>query len=201
MPNAPEPLVPELKSQVPAQGNALTRGFGRLMLRLLGWKVKGELPDVPKAVFAAAPHTSNWDFILAMFAVLAMGVKISYLMKKEAFIWPLRSVFLWLGGIPLDRSAAADTVEQISGWFSNSERLWVVITPEGTRSRVPKWKTGFLRVAHRADVPVVLVAWDFPSKTMHIDRLWHCSGDHELDAEQIRAYICKTYRGRHPQLQ
>ncbi|WP_370978087.1 lysophospholipid acyltransferase family protein [Agaribacterium sp. ZY112] len=195
------PSVPSLPADVPHQGGRITRFIGRSLLRLFGWKIEGELPNVPRAVFAAAPHTSNWDFVLAMFAVLAMGIKISFLMKKEAFIWPLKGLFLALGGIPLNRRAAGDTVEQICSWFESHKKLWVVITPEGTRSYVAKWKTGFLRAAYNAGVPVVLVAWDFPSKTMHIDSTWYPSGDHEKDAEQIRKHLCGRYTGRHPDKQ
>ena len=194
-------VVPDLPDGVPTQGNRVSKALGRCLLRLCGWKVAGELPNIPRAVFAAAPHTSNWDFVLAMMAVLAMGVKISYLMKKEAFIWPLRGLFMALGGIPLDRKAATDAVEQISSWFSKTPRLWVVITPEGTRAHVEKWKTGFLRTAYQANVPVILVAWHYPTKTMHIDGLWHCTGDHERDAYDIRAHMCERYVGRHPDKQ
>lgn len=191
-------VIPE---EVPRLGNAVTRAVGRGLLRLLGWKVVGELPPVRKAVFAAAPHTSNWDFLVAMAAVMAMGLKISYLMKKEAFFWPFKDVFMSLGGIPIDRKAAVDTVQQIKTWFAKEESLWVVITPEGTRSYVKKWKTGFLRVAEQSSVPVVLVAWDYPSKTMHIDKLWRVGCDHDKDAEEIRHYLCSKYTGCHPEKQ
>lgn len=197
----PYDLVPERKESTPKFGNKLVRKIGRAGLRLMGWKVRGDLPDLPKAVFSAAPHTSNWDFILAMFAVMAIGVKISYLMKKEAFFWPFKGLFMALGGIPLDRKATDDTVTQIVHCFNKADRLWVVITPEGTRKFVEKWKTGFLRVAHEAEVPVILVAWDYPSKTLFIDRVWHPSGDHNADVEEIRTYMRAKYTGRHPQKQ
>lgn len=194
-------LVPELPQHAPHFGGVLVQSIGKVGLRLLGWKVKGTLPDTPKAVFSAAPHTSNWDFIIAMFSVMAIGVKISYLMKKEAFFWPFKGVFMALGGIPIDRKASDDTVTQIVNWYEKSERLWVVITPEGTRKRVDKWKTGFLRVAEGAMVPVILVAWDYPSKTMVIDQLWRPTGDHAKDAQSIQIYMRNKYAGRYPDKQ
>lgn len=197
----PSNSVPDLGKKTPRFGNTFTRRLGLLGLKLMGWKVKGEIPNIPKAVFSAAPHTSNWDFIIAMCAVMALGVKISYLMKKEAFFWPLKGLFMSLGGVPLDRGAAEDTVSQIVTWLDKSESMWVVITPEGTRKRVEKWKTGFLRVASDAGVPVVLVAWDYPSRTLFVDRLWHPSGDHINDAERIQKYINDKYQGRHPDKQ
>lgn len=194
-------LVPSVGELTPRFGNAAVRAIGRAGLRLFGWRVEGDIPNIPKAVFSAAPHTSNWDFVTAMLAVMAMGVRISFLMKKEAFFWPFKSLFMALGGLPLDRSASEDTVEQIVRSLEQSEQMWVVITPEGTRKRVEKWKTGFLRVAESAKVPVILVGWDYPSRTMFVDKLWHPSGDHIADAEAIRAYISGKYTGRHPERQ
>jgi 1-acyl-sn-glycerol-3-phosphate acyltransferase len=194
-------LMPFLPEQVPRFGGPVARWIGRLGLRTLGWRIEGEFPNIPKTVFAAAPHTSNWDFIIAMFAVLAMGVKISYLMKKEAFFWPFKGLFMSLGGIPIDRSAASDTVDQAGQWFKQNEKLWVVVTPEGTRAKVERWKTGFLRIAEAGGVPVCLVAWDYPSKRIIIEKTWHPSGDHARDADDIKDYICKKYKGRNPQYQ
>jgi 1-acyl-sn-glycerol-3-phosphate acyltransferase len=192
------PLDPKLSPLTPSFGNRFTRCIGRGLLRLLGWKVCGELPNIPKLVLAAGPHTSNWDFIIAMLAVLAFGVKISYLMKKEAFFWPFKSLFMSLGGIPIDRKGASGTVSQAADWFDSNEKIWVVVTPEGTRKKVERWKTGFLRIADQAQVPVFLVAWDYPNKVLHLDKLWERSGDHSADAEAIRHYINSNYTARHP---
>jgi len=136
-----------------------------------------------------------------MLFVMATGIRISYLMKKEAFIWPFGKLFMALGGIPLNRKAADDTVEQITQWYREHDKVWVVITPEGTRGKVERWKTGFLRLAERADVPVYLVAWDYPTKTIHIGKKWPRTGDHVRDAEGIRDYLCARYAGRYPENQ
>ncbi len=197
MPNTHEPLVPELPASLPKLGNALSRGIGCMCLRLLGWRVAGELPDVRRAIFAAAPHTSNWDFIVAMAGMLGLGIKLSYLMKKEAFFWPFKRLFLALGGIPLDRQSTHDTVEQLAQWFASVDQAWLAITPEGTRTKVNRWKTGFLCLASIANVPVVLVGWDYPTKTIYIDKIWPASGDHVQDAEAIRAYMNRKFTGKH----
>ena len=193
--------LPPVSDSVPQMGNAFTRTLGRLLLRCVGWRIQGALPPNPRAVFAAAPHTSNWDFILAMFVILALGVRVSFLMKKEAFFWPFASLFKSLGGVPLDRSATGGVVEQAVEEFAKRKSFWLVITPEGTRSRVARWKTGFLRVAYDSGVPVILVAWDYPSRTFHIDRVWQATSDHSADAEILREQVNNQYRARHPERQ
>ncbi len=190
-----------LPEKVPSTGNALTRWLGRTILRSIGWQVKGELPNHAQVVICGAPHTSNWDFIIAMGVSLAMGIKFSYLMKKEAFIWPFRGLFMAMGGIPLDRGSSVDTVQQIAQWYRDHDQVWLAITPEGTRSKVERWKTGFLRIAHQAQVPVFLVGWHYPEKALYLDKLWRTTGDHVKDAEEIRAYLTSRYQGAHPEKQ
>lgn len=194
-------IIPEIPENMPRFGNSFTRGIGLSILRLMGWRVVGEFPNIRKTVFAAGPHTSNWDFIIAMAVVLGGGIKISYLMKREAFFWPFKGLFIALGGIPIDRGSASETVNQAAQSFQNHDKLWLAITPEGTRNRVDKWKTGFLRIAHEAELPICLVAWDYPNKSLIIEKLWYASGDFEGDAEEIKNYICGQYQGRHPQRQ
>ena len=192
------PLLPE---SVPKRQNKLLTEFGKFFLKLFGWRVKGEFPNQPKLVIALAPHTSNWDFVIAMIAMLATGVRLNYLMKKEAFIWPLSGFWRWLGGIAIDRSSGQNVVKQIASEFDASEKLWVAITPEGTRRKVTHWKTGFLRVAERAQVPVFIIAWDYANKSIVLDRAWPTSGDYVMDAEAIKAHINARYQGRHPHWQ
>lgn len=197
-----EPVIDfDIPASMPKGGNRFTRFLGRVLLRSIGWKLRGALPNEPKVIVAAAPHTSNWDFIIAMGTIMSLGLSISYLMKKEAFIWPLKGFFLWLGGIPIDRKASGDTVEQISNWYSTHEKVWVVLTPEGTRSKVDKWKTGFLRIAEQANIPIFIVAWDYPSKTLNLLPCWKTTGDHAADAQAIRDMINEKYIAKYPEKQ
>jgi 1-acyl-sn-glycerol-3-phosphate acyltransferase len=197
----PEPLVPELPPALPRKGNVFSRCLGRCLLRMLGWRIEGELPNQPKMVVAVGLHTSNWDFLVAMAVILALGIRVNYLMKKEAFIWPFTRIFVWLGGVPLDRRSTANTVEQLVIHYRQADKLWVVITPDGTRKKVESWKTGFLRIAAGAEVPVLVTAWDYSRKVFVIDRVWATTQDHAADAAKVRNYLCGHFCGRHPQNQ
>lgn len=200
--NFSEPIINfDIPQAMPRAGNRFTRWLGRSLMRLIGWKLRGALPSEGKVIVAAAPHTSNWDFIIAIGTIMSLGLRISYLMKKEAFVWPFKGFFLWLGGIPIDRKASENTVDQIADWYSTHEKVWVVLTPEGTRSKVDKWKTGFLRIAEKADIPIFLVAWDYPTKTLHLLPTWKTTGDHAADAEAIQNMVNAKYVGRHPEKQ
>ena len=195
------PVITELPSEAPSKGNRVTRAIGRALLRMIGWRIVGHTPRCPKVIICAAPHTSNWDFVLAMLAVLTLGLRASYLMKKEAFIWPLAGLFKWLGGVPVERAQAGGLVRSMVTWLNNREKAWLLITPEGTRKKVDRYKTGFLRVAELADVPVGLVAWDYANKCIVIEKIWTLTGDNEADCEGIRQYLNNRYVARHPQWQ
>ncbi len=193
-------LLPAIPDNMPRRNGRFGPWLGRLLLRLLGWRVEGELPNVNKCMVAAAPHTSNWDFFLAMPALLALDVKASWMMKKEAFFWPMKGVLMSLGGIPTDRAAAGGVVTQMARAYRDSEQLWIGITPEGTRGKVDRWKTGFLRIAYEAQVPVVLAGWDFPNKVMRFGRVFYPTGDYEKDIAEIRAYYRDNFQGKNPEL-
>jgi 1-acyl-sn-glycerol-3-phosphate acyltransferase len=182
-------------------GNALTRFLGRSVLKLLGWRVSGELPPEKHMIVMVAPHTSNWDFITAMAALTGAGVKWSYLMKREAFFFPFKTLFMALGGVPVDRSQKTGFVEQAAEEFQRRDKFWLALTPEGTRSKVPEYKTGFLRIAQLAEVPVFVVAWNYPTKEIVLDKIWATTDNIDNDARDIRDYINQHYTGRYPELQ
>ena len=106
-----------------------------------------------------------------------------------------------LGGIPIDRHAAKDRVEQIVTWYEENPTLWVAITPEGTRSKVDVWKTGFLRIAEQAQAPVFLIGFDYQKKHLVLDTIWPTTGDHVADAEEVRQYMTSKFHGRNKSLQ
>ncbi len=195
-------LIPEIPAQMPTMGNRFSRALGRGLLRLIGWRVAGELPAQKKLMVIGAPHTSNWDFLVASFALLALGLKASVMMKQEAFVWPLKGLFSAMGFIPIDRHKAQDVVGQTVNWYAEHDKCWIAIAPEGTRSKVDDWKSGFLRIAHAAEVPVLLVGFDYPSKSIAlVSELFIPSGEHEADVRKLRDYYATHFTGRHPDKQ
>jgi len=191
---------PVVNEHVPRMGNGFTRLLSEGVLKLMGWKITGVFPQDPKVVFIGAPHTSNWDLILALAAMQAVGLRASWMMKKEAFFWPLGGLFKKLGGVPIDRSAENDVTSQMAVWFAANNKAYLGITPEGTRSKVKTFKRGYLRIAYAAKVPVFLVAVDAIKKEVVLDRIWPVTGDIDIDNQNIKAYYDENYKGIRPGL-
>ncbi|RWU08946.1 acyltransferase [Pseudidiomarina gelatinasegens] len=189
----------EIQGDFPLRGNAFSRWVGRTGLLLLGgWKVEGDLPQVRKAIIPVAPHTSNWDFFIGVFAMLALGLNLSFLGKHTIFRFPVNSLLRWLGGIPVDRRAASGVVEQMVAQFQQREHLILALSPEGTRKKVAEWKKGFLHIAQSAKVPVVPIALDFSRKVIEITPALMIRG--EIDAELLRVKAALAHAvGKHPE--
>jgi 1-acyl-sn-glycerol-3-phosphate acyltransferase len=173
--------------------------LARRILALFGWRLVGRLPATPKYVIIAAPHTSNWDFIVAILAATAFGLRINFMMKDELFRPPWGWFFRALGGIPINRRSNNKVVDQMVERFAEREQLALVIPPEGTRSKVAKWKTGFYYIALGAGVPILLGFADFARKQVGFGPLITPSGDIEADMAGIRAFYSGIV-GRRPEL-
>ena len=159
-----------------------------LLLRLAGWKVKITVPDYPKCIICVAPHTSNWDFILGKLAYASVGRKAGFLMKEAWFFWPLGYFFRAIGGIAVPKARGSQLSEIIIRKFRDSKRMQLAITPEGTRSRVTRWRTGFLHIAQDAGVPIVLGAIDAAPRQIIIEKEFKPTGDIEADMKAIKSY-------------
>jgi 1-acyl-sn-glycerol-3-phosphate acyltransferase len=189
-------VVPPLPPSAPrVKPNAFTRWLGRTVLRLGGWRVVGTLPDLPKLVVIAAPHSSNWDGIWGFAAKLALGLEIRVLGKAQLFWWPLGPLLRKLGVIPVDRSRSQGTVEQAVELIRNSPRIWYTLAPEGTRKRVERWKTGFWKIAHGAGVPILPAYFHYPEKTIGLGPLFTTGEDMEADILALREWY-RPWRGR-----
>ncbi len=175
----------------------LLRRTSRALLRLLGWRVLGELPPAAeRCVVVAAPHTSNWDFPYTLLGAFALGMKIRWLGKASLFRAPFGGPMRWLGGIAVDRArtnnlvaASVEALRQAPG------PLQLVVSPEGTRSRTAQWKTGFHRIARGAGLPIQLSYLDWGTRTCGLGPLVEPGEDLEADIERIRAFYA-PFRGR-----
>jgi len=171
----------------------LIRWLSLFILKISGWRIEGCLPEIPKIVLIAAPHTSNWDFPITLFIAFAVKAKIYWMGKDALFRFPFGTLFKWLGGIPVDRSRSNNIVDQMIRRFSDNDRLIVTIPPSGTRKKVMKWKTGFYYIARGADVPIVLAYLDYRRKEGGFGPVFIPTGDIESDMKEIRAF----YSGIH----
>ena len=187
----------------PGVGAPLMERLGRFLLPAIGWRVEGlELLTGSQYVLVVAPHTSNWDLPVGLICAHALGLftnwQVGYLIKAEAIRWPLIGRLLhWFGGIPVERHAAQDVVDQVVAIFRTAGRLVIAITPEGTRSHRDYWKTGFYRIALKAEVPLALAFLDFKRRVAGIGKVFTPSGDPETDIQIIREFYAPI-TARHP---
>jgi 1-acyl-sn-glycerol-3-phosphate acyltransferase len=195
-----EDVAPIVPPRVARGGNRCTRWLGRVVLHLAGWRVTGNLPDTEKILVIGAPHTSNWDWVVAVFVMWALAIRMTYLVKDTAFWWPAGWFLRLTGAMPVNRRNPAGIATEVANSIRAAERIIVVITPEGTRSRVEKWKTGFLRIAQEAAVPIAQISFDYPSRTLHLGPVAELSGDIETDITRIRAYY-RQFTGCRPENQ
>lgn len=172
----------------------IMKSLSKFILKFFGWKVIGEFPqNIHKAVVIAAPHTSNWDLFLGYFAYQVLGIDAKFLVKKEAFFFPMNLIIKAMGGIPVDRSPGNSVVDQVVEEMNSTDNFILTIAPEGTRSAVAEWKSGFHRIAKGADVPLFIGKVDFNSKTIGLIQEFHLSDDFEQDIKNIRALYKKEW--------
>lgn len=162
----------------------------KLLLDWAGWKVDISVPKRDKCVICVAPHTSNWDFILGLFAYRSLGRKANFLMKDFWFFFPLKYLLFALGGIPVPRKGKGteSLTEKVINLYNNNSYLNLAVTPEGTRSFTSKWKTGFLYISYGAHVPIQLGVIDYSTKTVMITKEYQPTGDVTEDMNNIRLY-------------
>lgn len=177
--------------------NTLLRGFSIAFLRLTGWKIEGSLPpDGQKSVLIAAPHTSNWDLPYTLMVAFALRLRIYWMGKEQIFKPPFRGLMMWLGGIPVQRESANNLVAaSVQAIQAADGPLQLVVPPEGTRSKVRYWKTGFYYIATGAGVPIVLAYMDYERKLSGLGPVFHPSGDLEADMARIQAFYA-PFKGK-----
>lgn len=170
--------------------NTLLRAFSVSFLKLSGWKVEGQLPPgAEKSVFIAAPHTSNWDLPYTLMVAFALRLNVYWMGKEQIFKPPFRGLMMWLGGIPVRRETSNNLVAaSVQAIKAASGPLQLIVPPEGSRSKVRYWKTGFYHIAVGAQVPIVLAYMDYSRKVSGLGPVFQPTGDLEADMVRIKAF-------------
>lgn len=167
----------------------MKKAFAKLILKLFGWKVVYNVPPgTKKIVVLMAPHTSNWDFLIGWFGYMSLGVDSRYLMKKEAFVFPLNLILTAMGALPVDRKASTNIVMQVGEMFKHADKMLLTVTPEGTRSLNRNWKRGFYYIAELAQVPIALGFLDYKQKVGGIGDTIFPTGDYDADFKKIESF-------------
>jgi 1-acyl-sn-glycerol-3-phosphate acyltransferase len=181
---------PGLPALIPTRGWWFGRLIGRLVLKVARWSFSGTVPEVSKAVIIVAPHTSNWDFVIGAAGMLALDLDLRFLGKHTLFKGPLGFLMRLLGGIPVDRSQpGSGVVEEMGNRMRTADRLLLALAPEGTRSSVKKWKTGFHRIALLGEVSIAPVTLDYARREIRFGTLVVPSQDLRSDIKELQSFF------------
>ena len=153
------------------------------ILIIFGWKLIGDFPPLNKFVAIVVPHTTNWDFVLGILVRSAKGIKINYIGKKALFKAPWGFIFRKLGGFPIERTENHNQVEAIVEYANTHDEFRLAIAPEGTRSAVEKWRTGFYWISKGANIPIVMVAFDMKNREVRFSDPFYPTENKDLDFE------------------
>jgi 1-acyl-sn-glycerol-3-phosphate acyltransferase len=195
------------RTQIPFKYRAnrpkIVQWLARGLLRAFRWKVEGLIPPVQgneNLIVIAGPHTSNWDGVFAFAAIIGIDAKISFFGKYTLFTTPILGRFLkYMGGIPVDRSKPGLGLTEIA--IKNMSKLngsLIAMSPEGTRAKTEKFKTGFLRIAEAVEGKIFLASFDFGNKRIFLDKFFNPSGDNDHDLAFTKEYFTQ-FQAKHPE--
>jgi 1-acyl-sn-glycerol-3-phosphate acyltransferase len=170
----------------------------RAVLAAFGWRCILVPPPAPKGIIVVYPHTSNWDFIVGLLFKFGVGLPARWMGKDTLFRWPVRRLFIRLGGIPINRRERTGFVAALLAEFARHDWMWLAVAPEGTRSRTDHWKSGFYQIAVAGQLPVGLGFIDYATRTVGVDTYLTLSGEPERDFARLREYYADK-RGRRPE--
>jgi 1-acyl-sn-glycerol-3-phosphate acyltransferase len=164
-----------------------------IYFKILGWKVVGNTnfskDTIKKAVLISAPHTHNFDFIIGLLLRKVVDLKSNYLGKKELFVWPIGYYFRAVGGVPVDRKNKENKVETIAKLFDDKEEFRLTLAPEGTRSKVDNWRTGFYYIAKKANVPIIMFTLDYQNKQNKVSEPFYPTDNLEEDFKYMKSFF------------
>ena len=178
---------PHLGNAIPQRIQPIRALIGRTVFKLTGWKLVGNLPNESKLVIVALPHSSNFDFILALSVIWGWGLKINFMAKHTLFKFPQGLFFRAVGGIPVDRRSAHGLVEKMAHEFNSRSSLILGIAPEGTRNSDGSLKAGFARIAKAASAPVIPIIVNYKTKTLTLGNLVSDLSDVDGIIEAVKA--------------
>jgi 1-acyl-sn-glycerol-3-phosphate acyltransferase len=167
------------------------------LLAAFGWRCVLVAPPAPKGIIVVYPHTSNWDFIVGVLYKFAVGLPARWMGKDTLFRWPVRGLFLRIGGIPINRRERTGFVAALLAEFARHEWMWLAVAPEGTRAYTDHWKSGFYQIAVAGHLPVGLGYIDYATRTIGVDTYLILAGEPDEDFARIRAFYADK-RGRCP---
>ena len=178
--------------------NPFAEWLGRSVLRLMGWRIEGAMPPIDKFVAIGAHHTSNWDFVIFIALKFVLRLNARWFGKHGIFRWPFGGLMRSWGGIPIQRHLSLNMVEQAIQSFRDNREFILVLSPEGTRRKVERWKTGFYHIAVGAGVPIVPGALDFANRRVVIGPPFQPTGNMEADLRELMAFF-RPYEPKKPQ--
>lgn len=187
---------------------AFLRGLSRFVVApllyfiiqvVLGWRIVGSLPDVPKMVTAVAPHTSNLDFFFILYLSAYFKKNPSWLGKQELFANPImKRLLIATGGIPVDRDSPLKATKQVVKAVAEKDEIVLVLAPDGTRKYTDHWKKGFYFIAHKTKLPLVFIKIDYGTKLVTVREPMYTTGNAEADIDLIRPFY-EGVKGRNPE--
>ena len=195
------------RKQIPLKYRAsrpkIVQWLARWFLKIFGWKVEGVVPPTAgneNLILIAGPHTSNWDGVFGFAAILGLDAKITFFGKYTLFNKPVLGRFLkYMGGIPVDKSKPGRGLTDMA--IENMKKLngsLIAMSPEGTRAKTEKMRSGFLRIAKAVEGQIFLGAFDFKKKRIVLDKFYNPSGNNEEDLQWVRNYFMQ-YQAKHPE--
>ena len=192
------PLI-QIPEQFRASHPILLQKIGQFFLTITGWKFKGDIPRSDRIILVAGPHTSNWDFLLALAFIFGLNLNVFWIGKHTLFKNGFSKIMRKLGGIPVDRASPELLMNEVSHIVKKQQGVIIAISPEGTRKKVERLKSGFLRIAKTTNSQILLAGIDFESKLIHLGKLFQPSGNTESDLLNVHNYF-RQFKGKRPEL-
>ena len=191
--------------QIPSSFRAYRPKFiqrlGKIVLKIFGWTVKGTISDKhsqDKLVIIVAPHTSNWDGILGIATVAGLDARITFIGKHTVFKFGLGTFLRYMGGIPVDRSKPGGIIQDAIDQIKKIDGSLIAMSPEGTRSKVKEWKTGFLRIAKELNTKIIPASLDFAKKEILLGKAFTPSGNNDEYIKTLKKYY-SVFKAKHPE--